>query len=65
MWNRGIDLTDGSRSRLTRADPVLSQNFPQKSLSAIESVFLLQPDTSQAFRQICCKLRLKTKYRYL
>jgi hypothetical protein len=65
MCNRGIDLTHGSRSRLTRADPVLSQNFPQKSLTVIELAFLLQPDSSQAFRQVCCKPQLKTKCRYL
>jgi hypothetical protein len=67
MWNRGIHPIDGSRSRLTRAGPVLSQNFPQKSLTVIELAFLLQPDSSHAFRylQVCCKPQLKTKCRYL
>jgi hypothetical protein len=53
MWNSpnsGIHPIDSSRSRLTRAGPVLSQNVPQKSLTAIELLFLLQPDSSQAFR---------------
>jgi hypothetical protein len=57
MWNSpnsGIHPTDtdSSRSRLTRAGPVLSQNFSQKSLTAIELLFLLQPDSSQAFRYL-------------
>jgi hypothetical protein len=51
------------RSRLTRAGPV----FPQKSLTVIELAFLLQADSSQAFRylQVLYKPQLKTTFRCL